>query len=73
MDGHLKGLEEFFDRYRASMEKWRRRNEGYYRTICTIHSEPVSKKKIPIERQVEEEAHCGKICLSASVPAAVVA
>src|SRR5258707_14424194 len=33
---HLKELEEFFDHYAESVEKWRQRNEGYHRTISTL-------------------------------------
>jgi SAM-dependent methyltransferase len=36
MGEHLKELEEFFDHYAESVEKWRQRNEGYHRTISTL-------------------------------------
>jgi SAM-dependent methyltransferase len=36
MGEHLKELEEFFDHYAESVEKWRQRNEGYHQTICTL-------------------------------------
>ena len=36
MGEHLKELEEFFDHYAESAEKWRQRNEGYHRTISTL-------------------------------------
>jgi SAM-dependent methyltransferase len=36
MGEHLKGLGEFFDHYAESVEKWRRRNAGYHRTIASL-------------------------------------
>jgi SAM-dependent methyltransferase len=36
MDEHLKGVEEFFDHYAASVETWRSRNAGYHRTIASL-------------------------------------
>ena len=36
MGEHLKELEDFFDHYAESVEKWQQRNEGYHRTISTL-------------------------------------
>src|SRR5258708_451223 len=36
MGEHLTEVEEFFDHYAASVEKWRRRNEGYHRAISSL-------------------------------------
>jgi SAM-dependent methyltransferase len=36
MDSHLKGLEEFFDHYASSVEKWQRRNSGYHQAISSL-------------------------------------
>jgi SAM-dependent methyltransferase len=36
MDSHLKGLEEFFDHYASSVEKWQRRNAGYHQAISSL-------------------------------------
>jgi len=36
MEEHLKGLEEFFDHYAESVEKWRERNAGYHRMLSSL-------------------------------------
>jgi len=38
MGEHLGEVEEFFDHYALSVEKWRRRNEGYHRAISSLCS-----------------------------------
>ena len=36
MGEHLKEVEEFFDHYASSVEKWRKRNRGYHRKISSL-------------------------------------
>jgi SAM-dependent methyltransferase len=36
MREHLQEVEEFFDHYSSSVEKWRLRNEGYHRNISSL-------------------------------------
>ncbi len=45
MREHLGEVEEFFDHYASSVEEWRRRNEGYHRTISSIGSTPRAKSE----------------------------
>lgn len=36
MEEHLRGMEEFFDHYAGSVEKWLKRNAGYHQMIASL-------------------------------------
>lgn len=63
MAEHLTELEEFFDHYSASVEKWRKRNQGYHRNISSL-----SKFYIPASARVLEIGSGTGDLLAATAP-----
>jgi SAM-dependent methyltransferase len=60
---HLTEVEEFFDHYSASAEKWRKRNQGYHQNISSL-----SKFYIPASARVLEIGSGTGDLLAATAP-----